>query len=211
MPSGSPGVSHLSKSWQRPWSRNFSTWGYKPICPLEYPSCLPISPELHQAHLDRNRGTLTDCKPSAILLALPTECSDETSHQFVMLESSVCGFSGEEISLVFMEHNELQMSELSIFITPAFLWHLLCLFQACLGDSGVSLLSYQGVFWSSCSSTSTERKWNFASGMSYHKCFSGLSPSWSSCCSKIDPKAASTIHSALINFYQEKVIRTAHW
>lgn len=144
LPSGSPGVSHLSKSWQTPSSLNFPTSGCKTSCPSEYSSWFPVSPELHQAHLGKNRGTLADCKPSAILLVLPTERSDEISHQFNMLESSFCGFSGEEISLVFMGHNELQMSELSIFITPAFLWHLLCctlLFQACLGVSGVCLLS----------------------------------------------------------------------
>lgn len=116
MPSGSPGVSHWLKSWQRPSSLNFSTSGCKPTRPSEYSSFLPVSPELHGAHLDRNRGTLTDCKLSAILLVLPTECSDETTHQLDMLESSFCGFSGEEISLVFKGHNELQMSELSIFI-----------------------------------------------------------------------------------------------
>lgn len=105
-----------------------------------------------------------------------------------MLESSFCGFSGEEISLVFMEHNELHLSEFSIFITLAFLWHLFCSFQAWLGDSGVSLLSYQRVFQCSYNSISTERKWNFASGMSSHKHFSSLPPSGSSCYSKIDLK-----------------------
>lgn len=105
-----------------------------------------------------------------------------------MLQSSFCGFSGEEISLVFTEHNELQLSQLLIFITLAFLWHLLCLFQDWLGDSRVSLLSYQRVSRCSYNSTSTERNGNFASGMSSQKHFSSLPPSWSSCYSKISCK-----------------------
>lgn len=52
----------------------------------------------------------------------------------------------------------------------------------------VYLYCHTRVFWYSYSSTSTERKGNFHSGMYSQKHFSGPPLSWSLWCSKIDPK-----------------------